>query len=338
MCLTGTITNKGRCNILTSLHFNKPVTISMPIRRPNIHLSFQNVNSNDFSVFNHIIESIASESCPKTIIYCRNVKSVAFIYELFCSKLGLSQFKDCEPTLENRAMAMFHRSTDEVNKSHVLKDFPKVNTALRVVIATSAFGMGIDVPDVARIVFYGVPRSMESFSQQFGRCGRDGRQAHCIVLKLPLRFGCNDDMKNFMKSTTCRRKQIQEYFKLDLTDSDYSFSNEEIDPLMCVCHCCDNCAVDCKCEQPLSHPLQTQVVCEAEVSNDDGLDHIINAFMGDLVWQLRSEGMDISDSIIEDVIQNRELLFSVEDIMEEFDLNQDIGELIYNVLLEANAI
>ena len=142
MCLTGTITNKGRCNILTSLHFNKPVTISMPIRRPNIHLSFQNVNSNDFSVFNHIIESIASESCPKTIIYCRNVKSVAFIYELFCSKLGLSQFKDCEPTLENRAMAMFHRSTDEVNKSHVLKDFPKVNTALRVVIAMSALVWG----------------------------------------------------------------------------------------------------------------------------------------------------------------------------------------------------
>ena len=61
-------------------------------------------------------------------------------------------------------MAMFHRSTDEVNKNLVLKDFPKVNTALRVVIATSAFGMGIDVLDVARMIFHSVPRSMESFT------------------------------------------------------------------------------------------------------------------------------------------------------------------------------
>ena len=68
-------------------------------------------------------------------------------------------------------------------------------------------------------------------------------------------------------------------------------------------------------------PFQNQVVSEDEVSNDDGLDHIINALMGDLVWQLRSEEMDISDSLIQDVVRNNELFFSAEDIMDEFDSN-----------------
>ena len=80
--------------------------------------------------------------------------------------------------------------------------------------------------------------------------------------------------KNFIKSGACCRKQIQENFKLDLTDSDYLFSDDEIDSLMCVSHYCDHCAADCQCDQPFSHLLQNQVVSEDEVSNDDGLDHI----------------------------------------------------------------
>lgn len=344
MCLTGTVTNDARLKIIDLLQFNKSVTISIPLRRLNIHVSLREVKTNDFTFFNYIIKSLITNSCPKTVIYCRNIKSVAAIYELFSSTLGILQFKDRKKSLKNRNIAMFHRSTAPRNKEHILSDFPKIDCALKVVIATSAFGMGVDIPDIEQVIFYGVPRNMETYAQQLGRSGRNGSQAFSVILKLPMRFACNEEMKKFVKSNVCRRKQVEDHFNQDLVASDFSFDGSENSALVCVCHCCDLCSLSCTCEHPLSTPWMQKDGNDEGIDtifhddDDDALDDLIMLYMADLVKQLRSEGMNIPSTLIESIVQNRDVLFSVEDIVTEFSVSDDIGQLIYDVLLEANAV
>ena len=88
---------------------------------------------------------------------------------------------------------MFHRSCAEINKTHVLDVFGLVDSPLRIVVATDAFGMGLDVPDVRYIIFFGAPRSLEICAQQSGRAGRDGLQSYALMYSLPCQK--SDDMK-----------------------------------------------------------------------------------------------------------------------------------------------
>ena len=116
--------------------------------RTNIYHHVQKVQKFDFKELSWIIENLKTEEIPKTIIFCRNVKTVGAIYAHFSSFLKYDQFfqKDC--SFEKRKIAQFHRSTDKIIKDFVLKEFVKTSSKIRVVIATIAFGIGIDIPDV----------------------------------------------------------------------------------------------------------------------------------------------------------------------------------------------
>ena len=83
---------------------------------------------------------------------------------------------------------MFHRSTAQLNKAHVLKEFPKNDSVLRIVFATVAFGIGVDIPDVEQFVHWGAPRGLEQFVQESGRDGRDGRQIYLVFITLDMRL------------------------------------------------------------------------------------------------------------------------------------------------------
>jgi ATP-dependent DNA helicase RecQ len=108
-----------------------------------------------------------------------------------------------------------------------------------VVIATSAFGMGIDKPDVRRVVHWGAPRTLEAYYQEAGRGGRDGRRAECVVLWRSGDFDwgdCAAEMRRYVEARACRRRMLLAYF------------GEGAAP----CHGCDRCGVPPTPDRPYS--------------------------------------------------------------------------------------
>jgi hypothetical protein len=82
------------------------------------------------------------------------------LYEYFNQALGQTNI------LSERLVAMFHRSTADRNKDHVLSEFPRSDSTLRIVFATVAFGMGIDIPDIEQVIHWGAPCGLEQFAQE----------------------------------------------------------------------------------------------------------------------------------------------------------------------------
>ncbi len=76
---------------------------------------------------------------------------------------------------------MFHRSTASLNKEHVRQEFSKQDSTLRLVFATVAFGMDVDIPDIECVVLWGAPPGLENFAQESGRAGRDGRHSSSLI-------------------------------------------------------------------------------------------------------------------------------------------------------------
>src|SRR5205823_4106828 len=84
-----------------------------------------------------------------------------------------------------------------------------------VVVATSAFGMGIDKPDVRRVLHWGPPRTVEAYYQEAGRAGRDGRRADCVMVWRPSDFERGDaaaGMRRYVETRACRRGTLLAYF------------------------------------------------------------------------------------------------------------------------------
>ena len=124
-------------------------------------------------------------------------------------------------------------------KVKILEQFTLPHSSLRVVIATVAFGMGVNCPDVRQIIHWGVPEDTEMYIQESGRAGRDGKLACVLLLKnahdLDKRYA-SKGMINYCKSSVCRRSKLYSDFP------GCKFASEG-------CMCCDICASSCKCGQ-----------------------------------------------------------------------------------------
>ena len=78
-------------------------------------------------------------------------------------------------------IAMFHSKTPEALKTKVLDNFVPMDGPVRVVVATTALGMGVNIPNVERVCHFGIPDTVEEYVQEIGRAGRDGRKSHGIL-------------------------------------------------------------------------------------------------------------------------------------------------------------
>ena len=127
--------------------------------------------------------SVNGSNATKVLVFCRTKDDVRNIYQYFHKKFGKKYLH-----YKERPYAMFHAMTLEAIKDFILSDFMEKEGVVRVLIATIAFGMGIDCKDLNIILHIGPPSNVENYFQQSGRGGRDGSQVHAIMVSYGKHF------------------------------------------------------------------------------------------------------------------------------------------------------
>ncbi|XP_014678653.1 PREDICTED: Bloom syndrome protein homolog [Priapulus caudatus] len=174
LALTATATEQMRKEIVEALGMSPDTTtVAVTPDRSNITYSFKKTKKNIGEDLQWLVEQTRSTTPKKVIVYCRNIANCATLFEHFMLELADDAYVSKERSLNTRVVGMYHRSTSDSNKQHVLDTFPKADFNLCVVFATIAFGMGVNIPDVDIVVHWGSPRGIEQFAQESGRAGRD---------------------------------------------------------------------------------------------------------------------------------------------------------------------
>ena len=227
IALTATATTKVRDDIKKNLGIQDAADFKSSFNRPNLYYE---VRSKTKDVDKEIIKFIKSNPGKSGIIYCLSRKKVEELAEIL-------------QTNEISAKA-YHAGMDSAMRSQTQDDF--IMEKIDVIVATIAFGMGIDKPDVRYVIHYDIPKSLEGYYQETGRAGRDGGEGQCIA------FYNNKDLQKLEKflegkplaeqyigrqllyettayaeSSVCRRKLLLHYF-----GENYDVEN---------CGNCDNC-------------------------------------------------------------------------------------------------
>ncbi|XP_056013609.1 ATP-dependent DNA helicase Q1-like [Ostrea edulis] len=189
-----------------------------------------------------LIESIEKykDRFPRTLIYCNSIKDVSQIYNYVVEEVPI-----CKPFVD-----MFHSETTSEKKSQILSQLTKPSN-LKLVICTSALGMGIDIVDCYSVVMYGPPSNAVEFLQEGGRVGRKGEKSVCVLLYHSHQMQhTDDDTRSLLRETTCRRLSIMSCFVK-------AKELEEIKSKHFKKHnCCDLCETMCDCKQCTRLPLE----------------------------------------------------------------------------------
>lgn len=176
LAVTATATQHVRDDIIYSLHLKNPHIVSMGFDRPNIHFSFRNKTKN-----------VWDDLKP----FVTNVRGSVIIYVL--TKKGS---ENIARTLQQYGVncGIYHAGITMKKRRDVLDDF--IKDRLKVIVATVAFGMGIDKPDVRCVVHYGASKNLESYYQEVGRAGRDGQPSRAITFHDKSDFGLHEYFLN----------------------------------------------------------------------------------------------------------------------------------------------
>ncbi|NQV77684.1 MAG: DNA helicase RecQ [Lutibacter sp.] len=209
IALTATADKATRQDILEQLNIPKATRFLTSFDRENIELEVRPANDRVLQ----IIKFIRKKPNEAGIIYCLSRKST----EQLASKLKQNGIK----------AASYHAGLNFIERTKTQEDF--IYDKVQVICATIAFGMGIDKSNVRWVIHYNMPKNIEGYYQEIGRCGRDDLKANAILFHsysdviLLRKFASgasNEDvqiaklerMKQFSEATTCRRKILLSYF------------------------------------------------------------------------------------------------------------------------------
>jgi ATP-dependent DNA helicase RecQ len=265
IALTATATPKVQQDIQRNLQMEEADLFKSSFNRTNLYYEIRPKIKNEAK--KQMIKFIKSHKGKSGIIYCLSRKKVEEIAELL--------------KVNNINAAPYHAGLDPHVRMKNQDDF--LNEELDVIVATIAFGMGIDKPDVRYVIHYDVPKSLEGYYQETGRAGRDGLEGHCLmfykyedIIKLekfnkdkPVTERENSkvllqEMASYSESSVCRRKILLHYFGEYLEDD---------------CGFCDNCKKTKEYFEGQAY-LETAIKTVKLVKNRFPIQHLVNIIRG----------------------------------------------------------
>lgn len=138
--------------------------------RPEIHLSVAVPLGSPWNEMTKIAKNLAQQLSGRHIIYTGSRKGAEKVRELIVSGTDINPAK----------VAYYHAGMEGIDRTNVQKAFTE--GTIRIIVATCAFGMGIDIPDIRTVVHFGIPSSVEDYTQEVGRAGRDGKPSKAILV------------------------------------------------------------------------------------------------------------------------------------------------------------
>jgi ATP-dependent DNA helicase RecQ len=264
IALTATATPKVQLDIQKNLQMEEADVFISSFNRKNLYYEVRPKKETK----KQLIKFLKDNKGKSGIIYCLSRKKVEEIAQL----ISVNGFK----------AAPYHAGLDPDVRMKNQDDF--LNEEVDIIVATIAFGMGIDKPDVRFVIHYDVPKSLEGYYQETGRSGRDGLEGHCLMFyshndlnKLekfnkdkPVQERENarillQEMEFYAESPVCRRRQLLHYFGEEFTEDN--------------CGMCDNCV----------HPRErfdgteyVKLVLQATKQTNErfGLNHLVHVIRG----------------------------------------------------------
>ena len=277
IALTATATPKVQHDIQKNLGMNDAAVFKSSFNRPNLYYEIRPKTS---SIDHDIIRFIKQNSGKSGIIYCLSRKKVEELAELL--------------QVNNIKALAYHAGMDATTRAANQDAF--LLESIDVIVATIAFGMGIDKPDVRFVIHYDMPKSLEGYYQETGRSGRDGGEGVCItfyarkdlqkmekfmqgkpVAEQEIGRQLLAETASYAESSVCRRRSLLHYF-----GEAYEYEN---------CGNCDNCLNTRKkveAKDDLSAALETIAALKEKFKTE----YIIDMMLGKENSDIKSYGHD----------------------------------------------
>ena len=278
MALTATATPKVQQDVQKNLGMMSANLFKSSFNRPNLFYQVRPKGRKDI-VHKEIISFIKARNNKSGIVYCLSRKKVEEISEM----LNMNGIKALP----------YHAGLESKVRGHHQDAF--LMEDCNVIVATIAFGMGIDKPDVRFVIHYDVPKSLEGYYQETGRGGRDGLQGDCLLFYNPSDI---EKLEKFMKdkpvaeqeigslliaetaafaeSSHCRRKMLLHYFGEHFNEEDCK-------------QMCDNCATP-KPKVEVTQELVAMLKAIESLKSELGMSHVVNFCVGKRSDSVRDYG------------------------------------------------